>query len=154
MQPLPPLDECINGLHSRIEFHHVAAGCLFKTHKKPTHCQVYVAAALHRSISLVHGFCTLIPDNYISAASLVRLRLDSTLRFSALSLVADPEEFAKRVSSGEQINKLKDRDSERMTDAYLVKKLNEQSLGFGTWSLACSSRRARPVSSCFFSCTY
>lgn len=126
MKPLPPLDECIKRLHSRIELHPVAAGFLSKTHKEPTHGQVFVAAALHRSISLVHGFCTLILDNYISAASLVRLQLDSTLRFSALPLVADPEEFAKKVSSGEPINKLKDRDGERMTDPYLVKKLNEQ----------------------------
>jgi hypothetical protein len=124
--PSAALDECINRLHSRIELHHVAAGHLYKTHKKATHFLVFVAAALHRSISLVHGFYTLIPDNYISAAPLVRLQLDSTLRFSALSLVADPEDFAKKVSSGEQINKLKDRDGERMTDAYLVRKLNEQ----------------------------
>ena len=121
MKPLPPLDECIKRLHSRIELHHVAAGFLFKTHKKATHGQVYVAAALHRSISLVRGFCALIPDNYISAASLVRLQLDSTLRFSALSFVADPEDFAKKVSSGERINKLEDREGERMTDAYLVR---------------------------------
>lgn len=126
MKPLPPLDECINRLHSRIELHHGAAQSLFKTHKKATHCQVFVAAALHRSISLVHGFCTLIPDNYICAASLVRLQLDSTLRFSALALVADPEDFAKKVSLGEPINKLKDRDGQQMRDAYLVKKLNEQ----------------------------
>lgn len=129
MEPLPPLDECINRLHSRIDFHHKAAGFLFKTHKKATHCQVFVAAALHRSISLVHGFCTLIPDNYICAASLVRLQLDSALRFSALSLVEDQEQFAKRVSSGEAINKLKDRDGQQMRDAYLVGKLNERHPG-------------------------
>jgi hypothetical protein len=102
---------------------------LFKAHKKATHCQVFVAAALNRSIFLVRGFCTLIHDNYIGAAPLVRLQLDSTLRFLSLSLVADPEDFAERVSSGEQINKLKDRDGERMTDAYLVKKLNERYRG-------------------------
>jgi hypothetical protein len=126
MNALPPLEECIRRLHSRIELHHEAAGHLFKTHKKPTHCQIYVAGALHRSISLVHGFCTLIPDNYISAAPLVRLQLDSTMRFFALSLVADQEEFAKKVSSGEPINKLKDWDGQQLRDAYLVKKLNEQ----------------------------
>ncbi len=126
MDTLPPLDECINRLHSRIDIHHKAAGFLFKTHKKATHCQVFVAAALHRSISLVHGFCTLIPDNYICAASLVRLQLDSALRFSAVFLVPDQDDFAKSVSSGEAINKLKDRDGERLTDAYLVKKLNER----------------------------
>ncbi len=48
LPPLLPLDECINRLHSRIELHHEAAGYLFKTHKKPTICQVFVAAALHR----------------------------------------------------------------------------------------------------------
>jgi hypothetical protein len=126
MKPLPPLDECINRLHCRIELHHVAAGFLFKTHKKATHCQVFVAAALHRSISLVHGFCTIIPDNFLCAASLFRLQLDSALRFSALSLVADPEDFAKKVASGEAVNKHKDRDGQQLRDAYLVKRLNER----------------------------
>jgi hypothetical protein len=69
---------------------------------------------------------TLIPDNYISAASLVRLQLDSAVRFTALWLVADPEDFAKQVPSGQLINKLKDRDGQRIMDAYLVKKLNER----------------------------
>src|SRR6516162_5203015 len=110
MTDLSPLDECINHLHSRIDLHHVAAHFLYETHKKPTHCQIFVAAALNRSISLVHGFCTLIPDNYISAASLVRLQLDSAVRFTALWLVEDREEFAKNVSSGQQINRVKDRD--------------------------------------------
>jgi hypothetical protein len=124
MKPLPPIDECVNRLHSRINIHHDAARFLIKTHKKPTHCQIFVAAALNRSISLVHGFCTLIPDNYISAASLVRLQLDSAVRFTALWLVEDREEFAKNVSSGQQINRVKDRDGCLMKDDYLVKRLN------------------------------
>jgi hypothetical protein len=74
----------------------------------------------------VHGFCTLIPDNYICAASLIRLQLDSAVRFTALWSVPDPEDFAEKVSSGEQINKLKNRDGEQMRDAYLVRKLNER----------------------------
>jgi hypothetical protein len=126
MKPLPPLDKCIELLDSRIDLHHVAAKFLYKTHKKPTHCQVFVAAALHRSISLIHGFCTLIPENFLCAASLIRLQLDSALRFSTLWLVADPEDFAKRVASGEPVNTLKDRDGQQLRDGYLVRKLNER----------------------------
>src|SRR2546427_10538241 len=113
MKPLPPLDECIKRLLSRIDFHHKAAGFLFKTHKKATLIQTFVAAALNRSLSLVLGFCDLIPDNYICAAPLIRLQLDSAVRFSALWLVADPKDFAKRVSSGKPIRKLKDRDGQQ-----------------------------------------
>jgi hypothetical protein len=126
MTELPPLGECITRLHSRIGLHHDAADFLFKTHPTAKLVQMFVAAALNRSISLVRGFCALIPDNYLCAAPLVRVQLDGVLRFSALSLVADPEDFVRRATSGEKINNLKDRDGHQMRDGYLVKRLAEQ----------------------------
>jgi len=126
MNDLLTFGEYINRLMDRIGYHHDAAKLLFRTHKQATPILKFVAAALNRSISLVDGFCQLIPDNYICAAPILRLQLDSVLRFSALSLVTDAEDFATRVAAGEKISNLKDRDDQQMRDSYLVKKLNDQ----------------------------
>lgn len=120
------LDEYLNRLQDRLSYHHDAAQLLFKTHKQATHVLRFIVAALNRSLFLVDGFGNLIRDNYICAAPITRLQFDSVLRFSALSLVADMEDFATRVASGEKFRKLRDRDGQPMTDAYLVKKLNER----------------------------
>jgi hypothetical protein len=126
MSPLSPLQDRIERLLSLSDLHHTAARLLYKIHRKPTVCLMYVVAALNRSLALIDGFSRIIPDNYICAVPLVRLQLDCALRFSALFLVADQEAFARRVCAGEQINKLEDRDGQKMQDAYLVRKLNAQ----------------------------
>lgn len=58
--------------------------------------------------------------NMVSARSLLRTHLDTSLRFSAAWLVNNPHEFATLVISGKPINKQKDREGERLTDARLV----------------------------------
>jgi hypothetical protein len=67
-----------------------------------------------------NGFCDLIAANYICAAPLVRLQLGNMLRFSALWLVADPQDFVMNVMVGKQINGLNDKNGKRMTDRRLV----------------------------------
>src|SRR5690606_24875687 len=55
-------------------------------------------AALNRSLSNSTAFTRLVRvKNYLVAASLVRLQLDTFLRFFASYLVRDPHEFAKSV---------------------------------------------------------
>jgi hypothetical protein len=82
------------------------------------------AAVLNRSIILIEGFCTLMEArNYLCAAPLVRLQLDSVLRFSGAALVDDPHEFALKILAGTAVRKIKDRHGNRMTDAYLLEKL-------------------------------
>lgn len=80
-----------------------------------------------RSISLVSGFTTMIKEeNFICAAPLLRLQLDNALRFFAAFLVEDPHELAKGCIDGVPIKNFKDRKTkEKLTDAYLVKKLGE-----------------------------
>ena len=83
-------------------------------------------AVLHRSINLVRGYITLVEQrNFICAAPLLRLQLDNCLRFYAVFIVAKPHDFALKVLDGVPVRKLKDRTGERMTDTYLVKKLNQ-----------------------------
>ena len=78
-------------------------------------------AALNRSLSNSSAFIQLIRvQNYLVAASLVRLQLDTFLRFFASYLVSDPHEFASAVLAGTAVRKLKDRSGALMTDRHLV----------------------------------
>lgn len=82
-------------------------------------------AILNRSASLIDGFVLLIKENnYICAGHLVRIHLDSLLRLSAAWMVEKPNEFALKILNGEQINKIKDKDGNLMTDKHLVKALS------------------------------
>ena len=84
-------------------------------------------AVLNRSLSLTDGFVELIRgNNSLAAIHLVRLHLDSLLRYSAAWLVKDPHAFAMEVFSGKSIKKIKDKTGALMTDAYLVKQLAEE----------------------------
>ncbi|WP_303309817.1 hypothetical protein [Hymenobacter sp. BT730] len=78
-------------------------------------------AVLNRSLALINGFIVLAEaDNYLGAIHLIRLHLDSFLRFAAAWQVDQPHDFAFKVLNGEPIRKLKDRTGAKMTDAYLV----------------------------------
>jgi hypothetical protein len=79
------------------------------------------SAVVKRSFALISGFILLIREkNFICAAPLVRLHLDSLLRFSAIWLVKEPHGLATAVWDGAAIRKLRDRRGNLMTDAYLV----------------------------------
>ena len=82
-------------------------------------------AALNRSLSNSSAFTQLIRvQNYLVAASLVRLQLDTFLRFFASYLVSDPHEFASSVLAGTAVRKLKDRSGALMTDRHLVESVS------------------------------
>src|SRR5271166_6984000 len=58
-------------------------------------------AALNRSLAQCSGFRALIEArNYICAASILRLQIDTALRFFAAFLVDNPHEFAGSVLKG------------------------------------------------------
>ncbi|PKQ44813.1 hypothetical protein [Confluentibacter flavum] len=84
---------------------------------------------LNRTINLNRGYITLINDNnYIAAAPLVRLNLDSLLRlFASTQSEFDVETFAKKVRKGEIIRKMKyfKNHKERLTDSKLVELIKE-----------------------------
>ncbi len=97
-----------------------------ETHALYTY-DLFISAILNRSLNLVRGFCSLVRDNnFIAAAPIVRIHLDSLLRLYASRLVDyNIDEFAKKVISGKQIRNLKDKDGKKMSDNYLVKKIME-----------------------------
>jgi len=58
--------------------------------------------------------------NMVCARSLLRVHIDTALRFSAAWFVDQPHDFALKVVRGHRIDKLIDRTGSRLTDARLV----------------------------------
>lgn len=82
-------------------------------------------AALNRTYAQIFGFTSMIgARNFVCAAPLIRLQLDTALRVFAGTLVDDPHGFTMSVLGGTAVRKLASRDGEKMTDAYLVKRLS------------------------------
>ncbi|APA00047.1 hypothetical protein BIW12_11745 [Flavobacterium commune] len=84
---------------------------------------------LNRTINLNRGYITLVKDNnYIAAAPLVRLNLDSLLRlFASTQSEFDVDTFAKNIRKGEIIRKMKyfKNKKERLTDSKLIEIIKE-----------------------------
>lgn len=85
-----------------------------------------VVAAMNRTSAQLAGFAAMVrARNYLCAAPMVRMQLDSALRVSAGLLVDNPHAFALDVLKGTQVRKMKSRDGKAMTDAYLLEKMSE-----------------------------
>jgi hypothetical protein len=81
-------------------------------------------AVLKRTLALIAGFSAHIrAKNFTCAASLLRLHLDSLLRWSAFSFAADCQALANAVLAGEHMRNLRAADGKLMTDTYLVGRL-------------------------------
>ncbi|UOR07423.1 hypothetical protein MUN82_10060 [Hymenobacter aerilatus] len=85
------------------------------------------SAVLNRSLAMLNGFILLMRgNNSLTALHLVRLQLDSLLRYSAAWLVSEPHSFANEVLAGKSIKTLKDRTGSCMQDWYLVNELAKE----------------------------
>jgi hypothetical protein len=82
----------------------------------------FVFGAVKRYLSLSEAFRLMIEHwNLVCARALLRMHIDTALRFSALWLVDDPSHFASAVLGGTQINHLKSRTGEKLRDEFLVR---------------------------------
>jgi hypothetical protein len=78
-------------------------------------------AALKRTLFLIEGFAQMIEDrNLVCAGALLRVQLDTALRFQAVFLVKEPREFADAILKGTRVDTLVDRQGKRLTDRRLV----------------------------------
>lgn len=85
---------------------------------------LFVAAVLNRSLQLLHGFSDLVrARNYLSATPLFRLQLDNAIRLWAGTLVPSFDDFVTDVLRGKRIDHMPTKNSQQMTDTYLVKSL-------------------------------
>lgn len=81
-----------------------------------------VIGAVKRYLNNSAAFCLMIETRNMSCArALLRMHIDTALRFSAAWLVDDPQAFASKVLGGERIDKLKDKNGGKLSDAHLVK---------------------------------
>lgn len=88
-------------------------------------------AALNRSVCILTAFCDLIEKrNFVAAAPLLRLQLDSLSRLQGAWLAENPHRFAEQVLAGTPIKKLKDKFGNEMTDYYLVEKISSHNPSF------------------------
>lgn len=82
---------------------------------------LFALGALKRNASTTAAFVQLIEAwNLVSARALLRLQIDTAIRFSAAWLVKHPHEFAAQITGGARIDKLLDREGQRLTDRHLV----------------------------------
>jgi len=83
--------------------------------------------ALNRSTAQISGFRHLVSvKNLICAGALLRLQLDTAMRFYAAWLVTDPHEFALAVLRGDKVRGITDRDGNKLTDTYLTQRLGQE----------------------------
>jgi len=83
--------------------------------------------ALKRTISTIAGFKLLIESsNMVCARTILRVQIDTALRFYSVFIVDDPHSYSLKILSGKQINQMQDSAGQKMRDAYLVNKLSEE----------------------------
>ena len=86
------------------------------------------AAGAKRALAQATGFRHMIETrNLVCAGALLRLQVDTALRFYAAFRVESPHDFAMQVFDGAEIRNLKDRHGHKMTDKYLVSCLVDES---------------------------
>jgi hypothetical protein len=91
----------------------------------------FALAAIKKTASVSHAFCTLIrTKNTLSAAALVRLQLDTAMRIFGLTQIDDVEAAGIRLMNDESYRKLRSRDNELLSDGFLHRKLNDKYPGF------------------------
>lgn len=90
-----------------------------------------IISALNRGMNLLSGFCLLIERrNVHSAAPLVRLQFDTAMRLFACGQTDNPEQFALDVFNQKQIDKIKSRNGDHLTDRYLAGEIDKIHPGF------------------------
>jgi hypothetical protein len=87
---------------------------------------IFLIAILNRCVNLNRGFTNLMRDhNFIAAAPLVRVNLDSLLRIYASELSGmNVDQFAQLVIDGTPIRSIKTTDGKKMFDNLLVERIS------------------------------
>ena len=81
----------------------------------------FAIGAIKRNVGTARAFRAMIESwNLVCARALLRMHIDTALRFSAAWLVQDPHSFASQLLGHERIDRMRDSNGRRMTDAYLV----------------------------------
>ena len=83
-----------------------------------------VIAALRRALDNMQGIVAMADQrNMFCGVPIVRFQIDTAMTLYGRRLVADVDDYVAHMMKGEERRKYKDRDGEKMADAYLHKKL-------------------------------
>lgn len=86
----------------------------------------FVLAAIKKTASLTHAFCTLArAKNTLAATALIRLQLDTALRMFGLSFIDDLDAAGLHLMSDGSYQKLRSRDGELLQDGMLHRELDK-----------------------------
>lgn len=84
----------------------------------------FALGAIKRTLSQLSAFRTLIESgNLMCGRAILRMQLDTAMRFAAARLARDPHDFALKVMGGKRINEMKSASGHKMTDRYLAREL-------------------------------
>jgi hypothetical protein len=90
-------------------------------------CDTLALTVFDRSLNLVKAFRLVVDEGiYTCGAALLRLQLDSLLRFNGVMHCRDPHAVADEVLTGKQLRKIKGKNGQVMTDRNLVTLLSER----------------------------
>ncbi len=79
-----------------------------------------VTGVINRSLSLIDGFTTMVENqNVLCANALLRLQVDSIIRFYACWLVTDPHSLLLPLLEDKPLYKIKSKDGKSLSDVYL-----------------------------------
>jgi hypothetical protein len=119
------LEAALTDLEALIEESIQIGKLMIETHALYSY-DLFCSAILNRTVNIIRGYITLIRDkNFIAAAPLVRVHLDSLLRLYASTIIDyNVDDFSQKILSGESIRKMNDSQGNKMTDYYLSKELS------------------------------
>lgn len=95
----------------------------------PAH--ILYLSVLSRSLEQLEGFLLLFrAKQYGNCIALLRMQMDSIMRFYGVMRAKDIHDTAERLCNGDRLANLKDESGEKMKDVYLHKLLDEMNPGF------------------------
>jgi predicted kinase len=95
---------------------------------------LFYLGLLQRSISTIKGFLTEIEtDNYLCAAPLVRIHLDTFLQTYAAFVVDNPHDYATEKLKGGGTNKIKGSDGKLLQDSHIIELMDNDSRIESKW---------------------
>ncbi len=96
-------------------------------HTPLTYASFFGMGVGRRAVALSSGFRAMVKQrNSLCAMPMVRMQLDTAIRFYAGFFVTDHQQFCRDVLNGKPINQMKSKDGSKMHDKYLVQRVAER----------------------------
>lgn len=116
----PHVAECEKGLNDLIREIINVGKEMFPVGKGLYMADIFLMGVMNRSINLIDAILVLTGHwNFVAAGPLIRIHLDTLLHLSYLRTIKDHDAFIIQILEGKQVNKIKDEEGEKLTDARL-----------------------------------